>query len=553
MPSSYPGALDTTARFRQDLQDDTAADTGVDTGQGTSVGFLPTLLRDLGSAVMAMQGVFGTNPHGSFPTVKDRLNAKIPDGSAVWAVVQADGVTDNTAAIQAALSAKISATGTGRVGLAPVGTGKVLHAGGIIVPAGIMLDLNGCQLKQTAAGIGIEVTDTGAPDFKNRRAEVCNGVLLGTSTVNGQIAVEVNDSYGSRLRKIRIGSGPTAADRFSGTGSVGVRLHNDQAWCEGTCLDDVHLIYCATGLLFKRTNTGSQGNSFAYQDHRKVSINVSANQVGVDIASVGGTVSGTPADVLLYNGFYRWTIWLEGDNAIGIDVGVNAKMPGDSFAHIQGESFGGTGRKFRVTRAANSQMVPEGIVSCWCDTSTTLEHNGTTAAVFAGARVKPLQVGISSDNAGLPVIQVRQSVNPSIATGVETALTYSLSDHRNPSVAGLWSSSTNPERLIAPWPGRWMLSGQIEWATNATGRRWLRVRRNPTVATGVVSGGTQVDADYAPVSDAANGTKQRVSREFTMAAGDYVVVSAQQDSGGALGITASPEHSFEFVWRYVGP
>lgn len=75
MASSYPGALDTTAKFPQTIVDGT--DAGDDTPGSTNVGFLSQWMRDAGDAIVKMQTEDGINPSASFVDVATRLNSSI--------------------------------------------------------------------------------------------------------------------------------------------------------------------------------------------------------------------------------------------------------------------------------------------------------------------------------------------------------------------------------------------------------------------------------------------------------------------------------------------
>jgi hypothetical protein len=114
MTSSYPGALDTTARFPQTIEDDVSAATGIDAGTTTNVGFHAQLLRDLGDAVTKIETELGIQPRGLYAaSVRERFeisayknqSCKVATLGALPAVTYANGT--------AGVGATLTATATG--------------------------------------------------------------------------------------------------------------------------------------------------------------------------------------------------------------------------------------------------------------------------------------------------------------------------------------------------------------------------------------------------------------------------------------------------------
>lgn len=92
-------------------------------------------------------------------------------------------------------------------------------------------------------------------------------------------------------------------------------------------------------------------------------------------------------------------------------------------------------------------------------------------------------------------------------------------------------NSTNSSRLIARTTGKYMVAGQIQYASNATGARSAIVRKN---AAGAVGGGTEVTQNIQAAVSANATTVPFGPVEISMNAGDYIEMFAYQTSGGSL-------------------
>lgn len=109
------------------------------------------------------------------------------------------------------------------------------------------------------------------------------------------------------------------------------------------------------------------------------------------------------------------------------------------------------------------------------------------------------------------------------------------------------STSTNTDRLLAPFSGRYALHVAVEFDSNSTGWRLITALKN----------GTTDVAPPAAVS-AINGRATPVFLnvpEIQLAAGDYVRLRVRQNSGGSLnvlGTSSSPTGTTHAIWRYLG-
>lgn len=110
------------------------------------------------------------------------------------------------------------------------------------------------------------------------------------------------------------------------------------------------------------------------------------------------------------------------------------------------------------------------------------------------------------------------------------------------------ADGTDPERLLAPFAGRYALHVAVEFDTNATGYRLITALKN----------GTDEIAPPA-IASAWSGRSSTVHMnvpEIRLAAGDYIRLRVRQTSGGSLnvlGTSSSPTGVTHAIWRYLGP
>ena len=88
---------------------------------------------------------------------------------------------------------------------------------------------------------------------------------------------------------------------------------------------------------------------------------------------------------------------------------------------------------------------------------------------------------------------------------------------------------TNNTRITFKTAGRYVVTAQILWASNATGERALHLRLNGAVFIGGHS--------QTPVN--GSSTAMSVTTQYKFAANDYIELMAFQASGGALNVLAS--------------
>lgn len=130
----------------------------------------------------------------------------------------------------------------------------------------------------------------------------------------------------------------------------------------------------------------------------------------------------------------------------------------------------------------------------------------------------------------------------SVANTTDTAVTWQAADGN-----GLtsWSSGTNPTRLTAQVPGRYMAVASMRWASNGTGFRTGEIRLN----------GTTIIGRHAQAFVAAGSPTQYTlcSMPVSLAIGDYIELIAWQNSGAALDLAYQNDYSISMALEYLGP
>lgn len=100
-------------------------------------------------------------------------------------------------------------------------------------------------------------------------------------------------------------------------------------------------------------------------------------------------------------------------------------------------------------------------------------------------------------------------------------------------------TGSNTDRLVVPTGkgGKYLITGHLQYAANATGIRSIGINLN----------GTTNLAQHNQNANASGTTIMSVSTVYELSAGDYVVLVAFQSSGGALNVELSANRSPEFT------
>jgi hypothetical protein len=136
---------------------------------------------------------------------------------------------------------------------------------------------------------------------------------------------------------------------------------------------------------------------------------------------------------------------------------------------------------------------------------------------------------------GVPALRVTGAAT-SVANATETALAMNAEVGTDP--WGMWEGVTNPTRITVPLDGWYTFTGWVSFAANATGIRGVKVRQGGSTSLAVHR-----------VSTASAGTTELtvVSGPVSLSATNYVELTVEQTSGGALNATPA------FGVHYIGP
>lgn len=100
---------------------------------------------------------------------------------------------------------------------------------------------------------------------------------------------------------------------------------------------------------------------------------------------------------------------------------------------------------------------------------------------------------------------------------------------------------TNNSRIVVRTTGKYEITGQIQFASNATGIRTAQVRLN---AAGAVGSGTLLGTNQQSPLTGASTSVGLTPVEVALTAGDYVEMFATQTSGGALNTVSGQGTTF---------
>lgn len=109
------------------------------------------------------------------------------------------------------------------------------------------------------------------------------------------------------------------------------------------------------------------------------------------------------------------------------------------------------------------------------------------------------------------------------------------------------SLATNTSRLVATTAGKYLVVAQVSYAANATGQRYVTLRKN---SAGSSSGGTLIDSVSVDAMASGSTSVFLVTEVWLSTAGDYLEVFGQQSSGGNLATNTGASATFcSMTWQ----
>jgi hypothetical protein len=149
---------------------------------------------------------------------------------------------------------------------------------------------------------------------------------------------------------------------------------------------------------------------------------------------------------------------------------------------------------------------------------------GTAGQVLTVSGGAPTWATPSSGTASFVGCRVTNSVDQSIANGTRTIVTF---DTETFDTDGFHSTSTNTGRMTIPSgkAGKYLITGNVTFATNSTGAREIYLFKNGNFYSQVFA-----------VATSAGSSGNAIPDIVSLAVGDYVELRVEQSSGGSLAV-----------------
>ena len=458
-----------------------------------------------------------------------------------------DSVTDDTVAVQAALSAANGASGG--VVVLPIGT--YLVSATLDVPAGVsILGMERATklLLKPQANCSVLRFAQGREDtsFTTLRQYVRDLMIDGNGASQTSSA-----AYGIEMVADTAGANSTilfdniwvqftkGSGYFVGAGRSGNTFIRCAAWSTGNYgfevnSSDNQFIGCSGGLnvinayINGITNHITDGQWFRATGAASIYLTGSAFYCAVSNAGVdqNGRVG-----IYVGGGYNKITGNILLGNSSSLDNGyAYIEVAASQSANVVAHNIGGV----------HSAVTTKG--------SAFLRLPSSGEGVYGPNTVDPAACYLQASSsqtvrmATVPRVAVKRISAQAISTGVITTLTF---DSEREDSHGFHSTLSNTSRLSIPsgqgLAGRYRISAAIAFASNSTGIREVLILLNGT--TYIAAAGVP-----ALVSDT---TYLNISRDWTLADSDFVEVQAFQTSGGNLNVLADQGYTAEFTMSRI--
>ena len=176
--------------------------------------------------------------------------------------------------------------------------------------------------------------------------------------------------------------------------------------------------------------------------------------------------------------------------------------------------------------------------------SLTGAASGALTGNYPNPSIAPGAIGTTELSNSIPTAHVTHSADQLVANGASMVLAF---DTERYDTAGMHNPSVNNSRLVAPIPGIYLVTAEVDWTTNTSNQRVLALSKN-----GGLTGTTVGEVAGGP-SDVGGFSIQEVTAQVRLNANDYVEVVVSQQSGSPLNVLAVPERSSEFSMTWLAP
>ena len=251
----------------------------------------------------------------------------------------------------------------------------------------------------------------------------------------------------------------------------------------------------------------------------------------------------TAADV---DGYLMQGVWVFA-SAAARDAAVTSPQEGN-FAYLKD-----TNVTTYYTGSAWANLDTTGMTNPMTTTGDTIySSSGSTPArlgIGTAGQVLTVNTGATAPEWKTPAAggstfvgcSLTKSANQSISNTTNTAITF---DTELEDTDSFHSTVTNTSRITIPAgkAGFYLISGQINYASNATGVRHGNIYKN----------GSLLSAAWLMGATNGDWTGGSVSQIVELAVNDYVELFAYQNSGGNLNINGGSTYGAAFQVQYLG-